>query len=509
MRVRRGTPGMVLLTVLIVVAIAALAGTTAMYLARAEVAAARTTLTRTQSRALAWSGVQAVMSELEDQREKLLDGGEPDLTGEWDLYSEEGGRRGIVRLVAWGEGGPVAEAEGARLDLNAASADMLKLLGFDEKSAAAVVSARDRQKLLSERELAGMEGVSLAASKASGARGPVAVERDLLSLCTVFSFDPNVQSGLGENGSDHRGRQRVNLNVAWSDRLAEAVDDRFGEGSSTAVKQFFDRGTKFKGMADIVAAAISANVEPKDWAPIVDALTVTADPYLIGRVDLNHAPVEVLSVVPGISAEAAGRIVGARDSVDAAARRTPVWPVIEGILQPQEYVKAADFLTTRSLQWRVRVEAGTAAASDQEQREQSAVLADRVVLEAVIDVASERPRIAYLRDVSLEDQAERLLGADAEPHEPLVAAEPPSVVEEPGGLKLGGLELDTDLDLSSGMNKGFGDLDLGGKKEKPEATGQSKPQEAGAEAGPPAPPAAGVDRRVGRWTTGVKPQGGR
>jgi hypothetical protein len=287
------------------------------------------------------------------------------------------------------------------------------------------------------------------------------------------------------------------------------VDDRFGEGASTAVKQFFDRGTKFKGMADIVAAAISANVEPKDWAPIVDALTASADPYLIGLVDLNHAPAEVLSAVPGISVEAAGRIVNARDSVDAAARRTPVWPVIEGILQPQEYVKAADHLTIRSLQWRVRVEAGTASASDQDHGEQSAVLADRVVLEAVIDVASERPRIAYLRDVTLEDQVERLLGAEGEPGEPPIAVEqePLPVAEERGGLKLGGLELDTDLDLSSGMNKGFGDLDLGGKNDKPEAKGRPKPREAGPEPVSPAP-AAGVDRRVGRWTAGAKPQGG-
>ena len=91
---------MVLLSVMLVVTIAALAGTTAMYFAQAQMAATRTTLKRTQSRAMAWSGVQAAMAEIADQREKLLDGGAPELTLEWELFAEEAGARGVVRLLA-------------------------------------------------------------------------------------------------------------------------------------------------------------------------------------------------------------------------------------------------------------------------------------------------------------------------------------------------------------------------------------------------------------------------
>src|SRR5262245_21083310 len=96
--VRGDRRAMILLSVMLVVAIAALAGTTAMYFSQAQMASTRTTLKRTQARAMAWSGVQAAMAEIADQREKLLDGGAPDLTTEWELFSEEGGARGVVRL---------------------------------------------------------------------------------------------------------------------------------------------------------------------------------------------------------------------------------------------------------------------------------------------------------------------------------------------------------------------------------------------------------------------------
>ena len=61
--------GTILLAVLVVITISALAGTTAMYFGEAASSAARVSLKRTKSRALAWSGMQAVMAELADQRD--------------------------------------------------------------------------------------------------------------------------------------------------------------------------------------------------------------------------------------------------------------------------------------------------------------------------------------------------------------------------------------------------------------------------------------------------------
>ncbi len=535
MRFRRG---MVLLGVMVVVAMAALAGTTAMYLAQAELASSRTAMKHTQARAIAWSGVQAVMAEMEDQREKLLDGAAPELTKRWELFEEEGGPRGVVRLTAWTEDGPTAQSENAKLDVNSATAEMLKALGIDEKTAGAIVGARDKSRFASVGDLTriggfdakllereeepepqsrgrgGVQpspgpGASGASSGGASSTGS-ASDSSLADLITVFSFDPNIQSGLGDNGSEHRGKMRVNLHVAWSDRLAAAVDERFGQGASAGLKAMFDRGAQFKTLADVAAAAQQAGLAPTAWPPVFDALTVTDDPYLIGCVDLNRAPAAVLSCIPGISQGAADQIVQMRDKLDDEARRTVCWPLIQGVLKVEEFEKAVDHLTTRSMQWRVRVEAGLGAPGEQSgDVKADEPLTDRVVLEAVIDVASERPRVAYLREVTLEKAMASVYastkGEDGEhPTTDVDDGAPPPAPTGPTGPTgdTGGLHLDTDLhlstdlDLGSGMDKGVADLNLG-------ASGASGPIDKGTAAPTGASEgAAGVDRRVGRWTVG-------
>src|SRR5262245_23018417 len=151
--------GSVLLAVMVVIAMAALAGTTAVYLVQAEMAASRTAIRRTQARALAWSGVQAVMAEIADQRESLIDGGEPDLTREWELFTDEGGQRGIVRLVPWSEDGPLAQSETAKIDLNTATEEMLTNLGLGGRVAAAIVAARDKARFSSVGDLVRVDGL--------------------------------------------------------------------------------------------------------------------------------------------------------------------------------------------------------------------------------------------------------------------------------------------------------------------------------------------------------------
>ena len=515
---------MVLLGVMIVIAMAALAGTTAMYLAQAELAASRTALKRVQSRAMAWSGVQAAMAEMADQRDKLLDGQSPELTQQWELFAEDGGPRGVIRLTAWTEDGPTAVSESAKLDLNTATAEMLGKLGLDERTAAAVVAARGKARLASVGDLARVEGFDVGllegtgAGEAAGGRDPgdslaglsgadaagrsPSAHEGLGRLVTVFSFDPNIQCGLGNNGSDHRGNLRVNLHTEWSDRLAAAMDERFGQGASAGLKAMFDRGVQFKTMGDVAAAAQQAGLPVTGWGPIFDALCVSDDPYIIGCVDVNRAEATVLAALPGISRGAADQIVQIRDKLDAEAKRTVCWPLVQGVLTAEQFGQAVDHLTTRSMQWRVRVEAGFGSAVDGE-RAADERLEDRVVLEAVIDVASERPRVAYLRDVTLE-RAMASVYAKAksvdqeEPAEPALEPSAP-VAETPAGPDLGtDLHLSTDLDLSSGMDKGVGDLNLGG----PDA---ASPIDAGGKAPVAAAGGAvvpGVDRRGGRWAVG-------
>ena len=110
-----------------------------------------------------------------------------------------------------------------------------------------------------------------------------------------------------------------------------------------------------------------------------------------------------------------------RDGLAADSLKSPTWLAAEEVLTPVQYARCADTVTTRSMQWRVRIEAGllrddaqinwsggdrgNPAEADFESRaylyQEDAGLMDRVVVEAVIDISSARPRVAYLRDLTL------------------------------------------------------------------------------------------------------------
>ncbi|MGE4197990.1 MAG: hypothetical protein AB7G11_12805, partial [Phycisphaerales bacterium] len=90
MNAERGSSGarvsaraVVLLMTLIVITIGALVGSTVLYYAGSTSHSAQIGLRAAPSRAMAWSGVQAVMSELAAQREEILQGKKPSITEYW------------------------------------------------------------------------------------------------------------------------------------------------------------------------------------------------------------------------------------------------------------------------------------------------------------------------------------------------------------------------------------------------------------------------------------------
>ncbi len=410
---RRGT---VVFAVLVVITLGALAAATVLVSADASIAEAEVTVTRAQSRALAWSGVQVVMAELASQREALLDGRLPRITEEWELFTDEAGRRWMVRLIdLGGPGGVPIVSESGKLDLNTATEAMLALLpGVGDSLAKRIVEARAERPLTSVDELLSIEGFTpemVYGEEVGGAVDSPAVEGASLPLAdvvTVYSFDPNVQSGAGDDPQRHRGRKRVNLNQAWSDSLRSALVDRFGEGVAQGVEQIMKNGTEFKTEADFVRVMRFFQVPPADWVEALDALCTSDDDYLLGRVDLGTAPAEALACVPGVDAAAAEAIVAARERLDETLRKSVAWPAAEGIVSEEQFQEAVPWLTTRAMQWRVRLEAGVAPAESVVGVGEAPALSQRMVLEAVIDVSSQRPRVAYLRDVTLLPLARRL-----------------------------------------------------------------------------------------------------
>ncbi len=389
---------LVILVVMVVVTLSALIGSSVLLMGENAGVSAAHDRRSTQSRLAAWSGVQAVMSRLHEQRDDLLDGAAPVLPESWTFPIEQGARAPAFRVVGLG-GQLAATSENAKLDVNLASAEMLEALPMiDTALARSIVEARPFE---SVAELGSVPGVTPELLYGERADGLESGAIPLVEVLTVFSFDPNIQLGAGEQGDEHRGDRRVNLGLGWSDALEDAVVDRWDESAAEFLRTLFEQGENLKRTSDVVALYRRFGASPEDWVEGLDALTTIDSEHVRGLVDLNRASPEVLGALPGIDERQARDIADARERLGLDQRRSIVWPVIEGILTPDEFQEACDWLTTRSMQWRVRIEGG-ALVGDEDSDEFSggAEMRDASVLECVIDVSSRRPRVAYLRDVT-------------------------------------------------------------------------------------------------------------
>lgn len=446
------------------------------------------------------------------------------------------------------EGAGMLIPESSRLDVNSATKTMLVELGLEEGLADRIVAERSQRPFASVHDLLRVPGVTAAmlagpgesaggssdsldvgsrtggaavGSAAGSGPGSGAGPLDLSSLLTVFAFDPNIQAGIGdEAAAEFRGRQRVNLDQAWSERLRDALVERFGQDAATGVENIMKSGVTFASDKDVIATLRRLNLPPESWGGVLDVFTTSDDEYLVGRVDLRTAPEAVLASLPGISPEQAREIVAARERLAADEMASPAWLVTQSLISKDDFENVIDHVTTRCLQWRVRVEAGMTRADSGAAGtsglgvggggaggdEATVALAPRVVLEAVVDVSSQRVRIAYLRDVSLMETARSIL-------------DDPDLADELG------------LAVPAGRNDGREDFGAGegGQPtgEEGSGSGPTPGESANPDRGSPAPgtpdnsgdgsegdrsssgrasgrsPAGSgfKDRRIGRWTT--------
>jgi len=540
--------GVALIAVVVAVILGAYAAATALDLGRASANASHTSSERVIAHTHAWAGVRAYAEELLEQRDELLEGASLELPDELTIVEGET-KRVLARLIA--VSGETAIPESVKIDVNRATPEMLSALpGIDEALASAIVATRERAPMHSVTDLLSVKGVSIELlfgpleslrrpwlSANDGPRSALDApeffasgvgdtdDLPLADVLTVFSAEPNVQSGLGQDGERFLGMRRINLQEPWSERLRELIVERYDEETASAIETI-KQNTTFETKGDIVRVLIRFGVDSSNWAEILDAFTTTADPYLLGRVDVMRAPAAVLAVVPGLDEETAQRIVDAREAQrQSGGSANTAWLVEEEVISADAYADAVDWLAARSLQYRLVIatweeDARSSAGFDDlavpdelaafDENDEHDARERLRVTEVVIDLAAPRPRIALLRDVTARPFAAGLAGIverDAE-REPSVAALSPTEASESredgffpdqgGGA---GFDLlsepdfgpsSLDLSDSNGVRtrglSGNG-TDRGGVDDN---SGTPEAEDAGA-------PAAGADRRVGRW----------
>lgn len=404
-RARTARRGVLMLAVLVVLAVASLVAGGLLAASEAEHAGLAAMRDRTQQRAIAWSGCQAVASLLAGQRRTVADGDAPQVPDEVLLF-EADGSQAVARLLPVGPAGETLVPEFSKFALAGLDPALLESTGvLDARAAAAAVSRGGHADAieaivapdagLTAQRVIGPVASGIAAgirrlqSDAPGDRiaarvRPLAVADVATPFCA--------QRALGTASGAIAPRVPV---AGWGDAAIAAIDARTSGGTGARMRDALG-GKPPANQGDLVRAMRLAGVAPERWGAVLDAVVAGDAAVERGQVDVSSAPEEVLRAIPALGADRAARLVQARASLGDGERGDLSWPVTSGALTPEEFEAAAPMLCARSWLWRARIATGTIddPAGD-------AQLRGIEVWEVVVDLAEDPPRFASLRDCTL------------------------------------------------------------------------------------------------------------
>jgi len=446
----RTTRGTVTVLVLVMVAILAIVAAGTLLMARAELGASAAARRSRQARAAAMSGIHRAISVIlnppADGRD-IRDNPALFQAQPLDEEDPEGWRFTVFAVNLTDPSSPRygPSDEAARLDVNTATeAMLLKLPGMTEERVHCLLDYRDADStpraqglesdpagggatyvvknapLYTPEELLLVSGFTgrvvygddanfngmLEANEDDGEEsfppddGDGELSCGLRPLVTTFSYDPDL---------DRDGQPRIDINKTDPAELRERLH---GAGIARATVEFIAEarkaGRKFTDPSELLEASleiddpdrkgrkktIRSEVGREELPVVMDKLTCGATAryrgraVLRGRINVNTAPPEVLRTLDGLGESAAGWIVRRRGDLDADARATTAWLYTDDVVSAEEFKRLAPRLTARSYQFRVRSFGYSMAHGAY------------CVLEAVIDVASGRPELMYLRDLT-------------------------------------------------------------------------------------------------------------
>lgn len=389
--------GAVLPAVLVFIAAMTLSASALVVRAGSRAASGSAWLARAQSRMAAVSGIEAAAAELHNQRADLLAGEDADLTDTWTLASE-GGREWVIRLLSLDEAEAVT-AEAARIDVRTAD-------------------DRARTSLELDSTVSSSNALSMVASSDVGL--------GVYEHVTSFARDPEIQGGVGGTlALAGAGTPRFDLMDGVDDGLIEEIRQRL---DPTFAERFAVRARRegFGSREAFVRWLGSSGIEYEQWDELLDLVSFSGEAFVRGRVDIARAGAPVLEAALGVAD--ATSIVSERENLRDDQRAGVVWLLENGHLSLDAFASMCDRLTYRSLQWRVRLEAGLRdemnAASVGEIDEFGVLLDDplggglleyRTAYEAIIDVAGESPKIVWVREITLSGFEAGTTGSESAP----------------------------------------------------------------------------------------------
>jgi len=223
------------------------------------------------------------------------------------------------------------------------------------------------------------------------------LDTGLRGVATTFTY---------EFAKDNAGKARVGINgdsglakVGLPKQTLQFITTYLSEGNkfkhpSELLEMKYNptkSGSSSKSSEDgggAAGAEIESGITAKELPLVMDKLT--AGPAIaFGLVNVNTAPLKVLSILPGMDETLAQRIIDARAEVDAETRKNLAWVFTSGAVDAETFKKIAPLLTTRSFQYHIRC-VGFGLPSGRFR-----------TVEAVVDFARGNvPRVLYQRDIT-------------------------------------------------------------------------------------------------------------
>ena len=433
-----GRRGFVLLTVLIVVMLAAMVAISLLFRMRAEETASAAGSSSEQAWSAALSGVQEAIRSARQAKPGMLDWQDNPAVFYDRFVFEDGADRWYFTVYSAGtsDTGELRYGltdEASKLNVNTATEEMLgKLPSMTPSLVQALLDFLDTDDT-PRPEGAEQEYYDALASPYKAFNGPLSTLDELLLVRGFtpqllygedanlnFTLDPNEddgdQSWPPDNSDgklnaglyplltvasyaldqDNAGVPRTNLNDPQdpinTNDLPAAVGAyilalRSNNITLTHAAELLEATTKVKDEAG-KEAELASGVGKAELPLVLDRFSATPDLELPGLINLNTASQTVLQTVPGIDENLAGIIDTARKALTPEKRQTIAWLYTDDIVKAEDFKKLAPFFTARSWQYGFNV-VGYGVPSGHYR-----------VLQVVVDLAGEKPKTIYLRDLT-------------------------------------------------------------------------------------------------------------
>ncbi|MBN1903323.1 general secretion pathway protein GspK [Candidatus Sumerlaeota bacterium] len=169
------------------------------------------------------------------------------------------------------------------------------------------------------------------------------LDAGIIEYLTAYSREPNQRSD---------GSPRINVRTQRQE-LRDLLRNTFGEERANQIEQA--TGGNTQNVRSVLEYYIISRMTAAEFAQIEDALTVSNEQTIPGRVNVNTAPSEVLACLPGMDEGTAEKVVSARTQKSLDDMKSLAW--VADVLEREQCIEAGPYLTTRCYQFRADISA--------------------------------------------------------------------------------------------------------------------------------------------------------